>query len=318
MSVETLLEPVTYGPGNPLPLRGLSEDSYKTSVYCAGEALRKSGQTNIKDAAFINVMGMEAGEGHEIASISRDLFWDGETRIEAFGETLAQEIAGMPVKAEWFGPYQLTVYIEGYLDPEEIVRKLVYSPTRVYKEHMNNLLPDAQKDVEVFEHDFLTGPHAKGKRFVDIFNGYISGQRRAFQIGEGRGFVWGYKKTKTDEMEAINLDNTGQTITELTLSDEMDQDMKGSLLATQEFFKGVSQQRRWVIRFTFDPTRTCCLNATAAQSYKSIFDSKSGIQSTGIKLSSFFEVDFIATDACSNCGKSKNASSEGERCSCKE
>lgn len=255
----------TYSAGNPLPLTELEDGDYKTPSYLKGQKLHRSGKAPVKDAAFIQIMGLEAG-ARTVASISRDLVWDGQTPIEKFEEALAEELVGKPIEPMWFGPYQFTVYVEGDLDPEELVRKLVYSPPKVYASHMPSLLSDAQEDVPIYEHDFLRASYAKGRKFVDIFYGRASGQETALQMGQGRGFVWSYKKTDTDELAGKDLDGEDQTITELVNTDLTDQDMRESLLETQDLFKGVKGSRRWVIRFTFDPTRTCCLYATAAQS----------------------------------------------------
>lgn len=325
--LETLTRPAEYGPGNPLPLQGLKPESYKTKEYCLGEKLRAEGKASVADAAFIQVMGMRAGEGQQIASISRDLPWDGQTRIEAFGEALAAEIAQMPVRPEWFGPYQFTVYIEGDLNPEEVVNRLVYSPTKVYAQYMGNLSPEAEQSEYAYEDSFLIGPDSKGKRFTGIHDGILNGQTRALQ--SGKGFVWGYQKTENDEMQAIDLGYGSQTITELTETDEMDQDMKDSLLATQGFFRGVSNHGRWIIRFTFDPTRTCCLNASAVS--EANFHKGPNFESSAAEIRlnnenlfndllnpSLLKSEKDEEGVCSKCNMSKNGSSEGGKCTCKE
>jgi len=335
-----------YGVGNPIPLIDLNPDTYKTAVYLQGENLYKRGQTPITDAAFIQIMGLEAetrvvdGQEvpYEVATISRDLVWDGQTPIERFGETMACELVGIPVKPKWFGPYQFTAYIEGDLDPWQLVQKLVYSPPEVYAEHMPNLLPEAVADIKYFEHDILTADYAKGLRFLNIFHGRTSGQQTAFQEGEGRGFAWGYTKTDTDELAAINLDGSGQTITELANSEWAMMNgghMRESLLETQEFFKGIKGHQRWVIRFTFDPTRNCCIYASAAQSAMTVYgesnDYMISFSETGLNQIEVTEyrisghaglVAHILKQEqkaiCSNCKKEKTSSAKNKKCHCNQ
>lgn len=336
----------SYGVGNPVPLVDLSPDTYQTTTYLKGQDLYKRGQTPITDAAFIQIMGLKGGtrlvDGkevpYEVATISRDLVWDGETPIEAFGEALASELAGRQLKPEWFGPYQFTAYIEGDLDLNQLVQKFVYSPPKIYAQHMPNLLAEAEKDVKHFEQDILTADYAKGLRFINIFRGKSSGQQTAFQEGEGRGFAWGYIKTDTDELAAINLDGGGQTITELANSEWAMMNgghMRESLLETQEFFKGVKGHQRWVIRFTFDPTRNCCIYATAAQSslflnegsgFSTSFSefkiNKPGITDDGILQSDL--TAYILREkqkqerVCSSCKKEKGSSDKDKQCSCNQ
>lgn len=332
---------VTYGIGNPLELRELPDGAYKTDEYMRGRDLFHAGKTPIVDAAFIQIMGLEGGirevEGkkvpYEVANLSRDLVWDGETPIEEFGVALVAELAGMPIEAHFSG-HQFDVYIDdidGSLTPEQLVGRLIYSPTKIYEKHMAHLLPDAQRDVINFERDFLTAPYAKGHKFMDIFEGKASGQIRAFQEGTGRGFVWGYRKTEEDELSGIDMNGKPQTVTELANSDQTDEDMRDSLLKDQEFFKGIEKHRRWIIRFTFDETRTCCIYATAAQSSTKLYSSAdleeinkdvSYFKSTGLPiLFSGFSGIYLPSShkeskVCSSCKKEKSSSDEAKKCSC--
>lgn len=277
-------EPNTnYGVDNPLELRNLPDHMFQTEEYRRGKKLYESGLAPIEDAAFIQVMGLKAGTDNEVASMSRDVVWDGKTPIEEFGETLALRIAGnaegREVRLEWFGPYEFTLYIDdlnNHMTPRELVNRFVYAPRSVYAEYMANLLPDAIRDESIYEDNFISGENDKGSRFVNIYEKRISGQKKAFQKQDGRGFVWGYRQTENDELSGINFKGEDQTMTQLANNEYTTADMKDGLLATQEYFKGEKGHNRWVIRFTFDPTRTCCIYATTTQSVISTITKTAG------------------------------------------
>lgn len=309
----------TYGIGNPLPLCELGPDDYKTGAYLRGQELHKAGKGPIKDGAFVQIMGLDAG-GKEVAFLSRDLVWDGESPIERFGEALVGEILGRPIEASWYGPHQFTVSLEGDLDPEEIATRLVTVPPKVYAKHMRKLLGAALIDQEIYERDFLTGPDAKVKKFVDILYGRTSGQVRAFQPGDGtRGFVAGYEQTPEDDLSAINLDGNRQTMTDLTHTELMDQDMMRSLLDTKKFFQGVKGVVRIQARFSFDISRLCCVYATIAQSEANLVQNDEfmkkteNIRTNSLKISgldSSVPVIYKQKEICSSCKKAQ------ESCQC--
>ncbi len=324
-----------YGPGNPLPLVDLEErgsDVTKTPQYIHGRELFKSGQTPVKDAGFLQIMALDAGEDNEVACISRDIRWDSETDIREFGTALARAIVGQNLDPTWYGNLQFTMYFEGDLDPEELVKRMVYSPQKLYEQYMPHLLDEAIEDEKIYEETFL-GEGSKGQKFVDIFNGTESGQISAYQEQSGRGFVWGYREVEDRILEGISPTKEKSTVRKMALDEHTEPAMRDNLLDDEKRFTGVKKVRRWAVKFTVDVTRPCCLYATASQS-EVLFNKTDQFRSGSKVLQS--ETDKLFSDLvvkksksrgvshssydknnskCRSCGRDKYGEEE-ERCDC--
>lgn len=270
--IETLIQIPRYGPGNPYELCRLGENDFQNPVYKRGVALIDSGKTSVTDAVFIQMWGM-APEGTEVACLSRDIRWDGETEIEGYGEALIKQITGLPVEGKWYGD-EYVVLMEGELDPEQLVNNLIYSPAKVYREFLENIpLADAvEADEPEFERDFLYADYAKGDRFIDIMRKARTGQISAVQQRQGRGFVWGYERNAQGRLRAVKPGAEGTSEEDKQDLDAIaagtnDPKMTENLLDIQDhFIKSSPKQTRWAFKFTLHKTRFCCIVATAAQS----------------------------------------------------
>lgn len=324
---------LTYGPGNPLRCAPLPEGAYKSEIYQRGQELHAKGLGPVADAAFVQIKGLKGGTrlvngqevSYEVACLSRDLVWDAQTPIEEFAESLTAKIAGGAIEGRWYGPYQFRAYIEADLDPEELATRMVTAPVEAYAEHMPGLLEAAKRDQKIFEEDFLRSPGAKGRKFVDIYHGRTTGQIRAVEPGSGtRGFVWGYEKTAEDKFSAINVDGESQELDDLTNTDLMDDDMREGLQEGQADFKGVKGSARYEINVFFDPSRFCCVAATAAQSDNEVIIARNtkvirkggGSRSKSFKSSKSETIISNKAEICSSCKKGKGSFGEGEQCSC--
>jgi len=312
MSAETSYQIYEYGPGNPLPQIGLENrgsNATRTPQYLEGKKIHGEGRAPIQEGGFIQIMALDAGEDHEVANLSRDFRWDGETDITEFSTALARAVLGQEdLEPQWYGNLQFTMYFEGDLDPEELVRRMVYSPRKLIEKYMPHLAEEAEADERIYEEIFL-GENSKGQKFLDIYSGKISGQFSAYQKGSGRGFVWGGKEIESRKLQSISPIGVPQTHTDLAIDEYTEPAMRDNLLDDEQKFTGVSKKRRWAFKFTVDTTRPCCLFATASQSEALFnktadFDNASKILQKETK--NLFPNLFIETPKCSNCKQIKD------------
>lgn len=291
--------------------------------------------------AFVQVSGLHAGEVGDVANLSYGLPWEEGRYFGGMAQAIADRfIQYIPGRIEWIGDSQVYIFIDEDIDPKELLERFIDAPYEAYSE-----LPNYQRAFEVVagmrREDILDPIRGKGETFKDIFYGRVEELIPAF-IPDGRlSMVWNYKK-EGGELVSLGVPTNNeppkpQKLTEIANHKLADEDMKSGLLRRQEYFKGLSSKHRFLVSIHFDPSVVCCRFSTnaqlgAANFYKTdeFINSALGIRNNMISI---FGEDKIILDwlhilykqekenksnICSKCKKSKNASSEGERCNCGE
>lgn len=286
--------------------------------------------------AFFQLSGLHADEIRDVANLSYGLPWESGRYFGGMAQAIADRFTEyIPGRIEWIGDDQLFIFIDEDIDPRELFERFIDAPYEVY-----NRLPNYRKAFGIVQgmrrEDILDPIRGKGETFEDIFYGRVGELIPAF-IPDGRlSMVWNYKK-EGDELIGLSLHNRPQKLSEIANHKVADEDMEAGLLKRQEYFQGMSSKHRFLISIHFDPSVVCCRFSTNAQLgvanfYKTdeFISGASEIRSNLLRL--FGQDELISgwlldlykqekknrNNICSKCNKSKNGSSEGGRCECKE